>query len=106
MEFLIELGNEEDWTSLRLRDSKRLESAIFFTLFLKTNIKNFQKIYKFDIEVLPIWTRRPGILKIDSLWKTQNQKFKTPKQAIKFVKTLNQTFKLHYPAIYEFRKCI
>ena len=29
-----------------------------------------------------------------------------PKQAIKFVKTLNQTFKLHYPAIYEFRKCI
>ena len=27
--------------------------------------------------------------------------------AIKFVKSLNQTFKLHYyPAIYEFRKCI
>ena len=30
---------------------------------------------------------------IDDLWKTQIQKFKTPKQAIKFVKTINQTFK-------------
>ena len=43
-------------------------------------------------EVSPIWTRRPDILKIDNQWKTQIQKFKTPKQAIKFVKTLNQTF--------------
>ena len=46
-------------------------------------------------EVSPIWTRRSDILKIDNLWKTQIQKFKTPKQSIKFVKTLNQTFKLH-----------
>ena len=37
---------------------------------------------------------------------TQIQRFKTPKQAIKFVKTINQTFKLQYPAIYEFRKRI
>ena len=35
--------------------------------------------------VSPIWARRPNILKIDNLWKTQIQKFKTPKQAIKFV---------------------
>ena len=39
---------------------------------------------------------------LDNRWKTQIQKFKTPKQAaIKFVKTLNQTFKLHYRVIYE-----
>ena len=39
--------------------------------------------------------------------KNSNSKVKTPKQAIKFVKTLNQTFKLRYPGIYEFnRKCI
>ena len=35
-------------------------------------------------EVSPIWTCRPDILKIDNLWKTQIQKFKTPKQAIIF----------------------
>ena len=56
--------------------------------------------------VSPIWARRPDILKLDNLWITWIQKFKTPKQAIKFVKTLNQTFKLPYPAIYEFIKCI
>ena len=39
----------------------------------------------FDRVVSPIWTRRPDILKIENLWKTQIQKFKTPKQAIKFV---------------------
>ena len=35
--------------------------------------------------VSPIWARRPDILKIDNRWKTQIQKFKTTKQAIKFV---------------------
>ena len=34
--------------------------------------------------------RRPDILKKDNLWKTQIQKFKAPKQATKFVKTLTK----------------
>ena len=39
--------------------------------------------------VLPIWARRPDILKKENLWKTQIQKFKTPKQAIKFQASLS-----------------
>ena len=67
----------------------KLKQHPFFSFLLG----DFQKCFKSLIKrtpnsyrvVSPILARRPNRLKIDNLWKTQIQKFKTPKQAIKFV---------------------